>query len=215
MLVRIYIDWGESIMRDSIYRSFNWPNTITIVRIGLAFVAFSYALTNTFNATIIAMVIFTIAAVTDFLDGELARRYNSITTFGKILDPIADKVLVLGAFAVLSYLGVFPFWIVIPVFAREIVITIVRLYFLMSGIAIAAVKSGKQKTIMQITAIGVIFANLLFTRYYMETFPSSGLAISWALTITMYAVLGFAVWLTVYSGYDFFKNNWKLLRITT
>lgn len=201
-------------MRDSIYRSVNWPNAITIVRIGLAFIAFSYALTNTFNATIIAMIIFTIAAVTDFVDGELARRYNSITTFGKILDPIADKILVLGAFAVFSYLGVFPFWIVIPVFAREIVITLIRLYFVMRGIAIAAVKSGKQKTIMQIVAIGVIFANLLFTRYYMDTFPGqSGLAISWTLTITMYAVLAFAVWLTVYSGYVFFKNNWKIIRV--
>jgi len=201
-------------MQDSIYRSLNWPNTITVVRIGLAFVAFWYLLTNTFNATIAAMVIFTFAAVTDFVDGELARRSNSITTFGKILDPIADKVLVLGAFAALSYLGVFPFWIVIPVFAREIVITIMRLYFLMRGIAIAAVQSGKQKTMMQIVAIGVIFANLLFTRYYMPEFSeSSGLAISWTLTITMYAVLGFAVWLTIYSGYVFFKNNWKIIRV--
>lgn len=201
-------------MKDSIYRSMTWPNAITIVRIGLAFVAFWYLLSNTFNATIAAMIIFTFAAVTDFVDGELARRSNTITTFGKILDPIADKVLVLGAFAVLSYLGVFPFWIVIPVFAREIVITILRLYFLMRGIAIAAVKSGKQKTTMQIVAIAVIFLNLLFTRYYMPEFSeSSALAISWALTITMYAVLGFAVWLTMYSGYVFFKNNWKIIRV--
>lgn len=201
-------------MRDSVYRSMTWPNAITIVRIGLAFVAFWYLLTNTFNATIAAMIIFIVAAVTDFVDGELARRSNTITTFGKILDPIADKVLVLGAFAVLSYLGVFPFWIVIPVFAREIVITVLRLYFLMRGVAIAAVKSGKQKTTMQIVAIAVIFVNLLFTRYYMEGFSeSSGLAISWTLTITMYAALAFAVWLTIYSGYVFFKNNWKIIRV--
>ena len=201
-------------MKKSLLKSINWPNVLTIARIPLALAAFWSALNGTYYATIAAMVLFAVAAITDLLDGIIARRYGIITTFGKITDPIADKILVLGAFAVFSYLGLFPFWIVLPIIAREVTITILRLYFLTRGIAIAAVQSGKQKTVMQLVAIGVIYVNLLFTQFFYNTFSASNsYLISTALVTAMYATLAAAVWLTLSSGYDFFKSNWKIIKV--
>ncbi len=201
-------------MRKLLINSFNWPNVLTLARIPLALAAFWSALNGTYLATIAAMVLFAIAAITDLLDGIIARRYGKITTFGKITDPIADKILVLGAFAVFSYLGLFPFWIVLPIIAREVTITVLRLYFLTRGIAIAAVQSGKQKTVMQLVAIGVIYINLLFTQFFYNTFSASNSQlISMTLITAMYATLALAVWLTLYSGYIFFKNNWKIIKV--
>ncbi|MBV7332602.1 CDP-diacylglycerol--glycerol-3-phosphate 3-phosphatidyltransferase [Chloroflexi bacterium TSY] len=190
----------------------NWPNALTILRIGMAFATFWLVLEPSLISALVAGLIFTIAAITDLLDGQLARRTGAITTFGKILDPIADKILVLGTFAVLSYLDVFSFWIVLPILIREVAITAFRLYFLTKGTAVAAEKSGKQKTTVQIVAIGVIYANLLFVNHFFGTVsPATAQAISLILSIAMYLLLAAAVWLTIYSGYLFFRNNWRLI----
>lgn len=191
---------------------FNVPNTLTILRIGMAFAMFWIVLDPSLISAVIAGIIFAVAAITDFVDGHLARSTGAITTFGKILDPIADKILVLGAFAVMAYLSIFNFWLVVPILIREIAITAFRIYFLTKGVAVAAEKSGKQKTTVQIIAIGIIYANLLFIKYFATDFsPDQAYYIGSALTILMYLFLLAALWLTVYSGYLFFKKNWALI----
>lgn len=163
-------------------------------------------------SALVAGLIFAVAAITDFVDGQWARSNGSITTFGKILDPIADKILVLGAFAVLAYLSIFNFWLVVPILIREIAITAFRIYFLTKGVAVAAEKSGKQKTTVQIIAIGVIYLNLLFIKHFATSLsPDSAYYIGVGLTVLMYLFLLTAIWLTIYSGFLFFRNNWKLI----
>ena len=192
--------------------SFNVPNTLTILRIGMAFAMIWIVLDPSLFSAITAGIIFAVAAITDYIDGQLARSTGAITTFGKILDPIADKILVLGAFAVLAYLSIFNFWLVVPILIREIAITAFRIYFLTKGVAVAAEKSGKQKTAIQIITICIIYFNLLFIKHFATNFsPDQAYYIGTALTVLMYLFLLAALWLTVYSGYLFFKKNWQLI----
>ena len=112
----------------------------------------------------------------------------------------------------MAYLSIFNFWLVVPILIREVSITAFRIYFLTKGVAVAAEKSGKQKTAVQIIAIGVIYANLLFIKHFATNFsPNQAYYIGSILTVLMYALLIAAVWLTIYSGYLFFRNNWKLI----
>lgn len=194
---------------------FSWvnvPNALTVMRIGMAFAMFWIVLDPSLISAVTAGMIFAIAAITDFVDGQIARSTGAITTFGKILDPIADKILVLGAFAVLAYLSIFNFWLVVPILIREVSITAFRIYFLTKGVAVAAEKSGKQKTAVQIIAIGVIYANLLYIKHFATTFsPGQAYYIGTTLMYLMYFLIAAAIWLTVYSGFLFFRNNWKLI----
>lgn len=190
----------------------NLPNTLTILRIGMAFATFWIVLDPSLISALTAGVIFALAAITDFVDGQIARSTGAITTFGKILDPIADKILVLGAFAVMAYLSIFSFWLVVPILIREVGITAFRIYFLTKGVAVAAEKSGKQKTAVQIISIGVIYLNLLYIKHFATSFsPGQAYYIGNSLAILMYLFLLAALWLTIYSGYLFFRNNWRLI----
>ena len=189
----------------------NWPNALTAARVVMAVMVPIYMFSEAFSQQVIAGVIFTVAALTDLLDGEIARRYNLITTFGKIADPIADKLLTLGSFTTLSILGMFPWWILVPILIREIGITILRFYFLYQGVAVAAVKSGKQKTTLQITAIALAYFNYLYQLWVVGPNASS-LANTFGavLNALMWISLLGALFLTVYSGVIFMRNNWHL-----
>ena len=200
-------------MYNAVARSINWPNTLTVARIGIAFATFQILLSATFFTSIIGGILLTVAAVTDFVDGKMARDYGMVTTFGKILDPIADKILVLGTFVVFSWLDVFPLWITFSIFVREILITVLRMYFLTQGVAVAAVKSGKQKTMVQLAAIVFMYATFLFTNYFTASFsPSVSTIVGNTLATLMYIALLLAVWISLSSGVDFFRNNWTMLK---
>ena len=189
----------------------NWPNILTVARVFMAVLVPIYLLNEAFGYQLLAGVIFTIAALTDWFDGQIARKYNLITTFGKIADPIADKLLTLGAFTTLSVIGLFPFWILIPILIREIGITLLRFYFLYKGEAVAAVKSGKQKTAIQITAISLTYFNYIYQLWVLEP-NSSALVTTFGtvLNVLMWASLLGALILTVYSGIIFMRNNQHL-----
>ncbi len=180
----------------------NIPNALTVIRIFLAIWLPFLWLSDSLNMNLLGGVVFTIGAITDFLDGSIARKYNIVTAFGKIVDPIADKLLTLGAFTTLSAVGMFPFWILIPILIREIGITLLRFYFLGKGRAVASVKSGKMKTVLQIAAIYVTFANFI-----LQTHVDLSPTVSILFNVIMYATLLAALWQTLYSGYDFLRNN--------
>lgn len=201
-------------MAESTWKSenINWPNLLTVLRIFMAIAMPFLILRTELWYQIVGGVVFTIAALTDLLDGMLARAYGQITTFGKISDPIADKLLTLGAFSMLSYLGMYPWWILVPILIREIGITVMRFYFLYHGEAIAAVKSGKQKTTLQITAISITYFNFLYQTHVVG--PNSSDFINTVGTLfngLMWVSLLAALAITVYSGYDFLRNNRHLL----
>jgi CDP-diacylglycerol--glycerol-3-phosphate 3-phosphatidyltransferase len=131
----------------------NLPNQLTLGRLGLtaAFVA-ATSISCRYQATM-AIVLFAVAGVTDWLDGWLARRWNLITDFGKLLDPLADKILVTAALFYLVQIGSAPLWMAVVMVAREFLITGLRLIAASKGLVIPADRAGKHKTISQLVAI--------------------------------------------------------------
>ena len=116
----------------------NLPNKLTIIRIILSFVFMFLLFTQGLLAKVLALITFLIASITDFYDGYLARKYNLITDLGKLLDPIADKILVLSAFLAFVEMGIIPAWMVVIIILRELVITGVRIFAITDGKILAA-----------------------------------------------------------------------------
>lgn len=183
----------------------NLPNILTSLRILVALTAPFFLFIDDFWVRVGVGVICALAVLTDWIDGWYARKYNQVSTTGKILDPIADKVYIIMTFSVLAFLGMFSIWWVIPIFIREIVITIYRFIFLNLGRAVAAVKSGKVKTFVQIMSIGIIFLCFMWKTYYAADYTL-------VIRIIVYLALIASLYLTMYSGYIFFQNNWKLIK---
>jgi len=187
----------------------NVPNVLTIIRIILGFIVPVLLLYGDLYSRIVAAFLFFIAGVTDYLDGWYARKYNLETKLGKILDPIADKIILLGCFFILSSLtrlDVYSFWWVIPIFLREVLITVIRLVFLSreKPLVVAASWSGKAKTTMQFITLPVAYFIFMF-QYYGNIQPAA-----WVEFI-LYALLTASVAFTLQSGWSFFYKNWKHL----
>jgi CDP-diacylglycerol--glycerol-3-phosphate 3-phosphatidyltransferase len=144
-----------------------------------------------------ALVVFLIASITDKLDGHLARKYNLITDFGKFMDPLADKLLVTGAFVVLIQLGRIEAWIVFVILAREFAVTGLRTLAAAQNVIIAASNYGKIKTVTQIVAIVVLL---------LGNFPFSLLKIPMDMILVYLTLI-----ITVLSGLDYFSKNRKVL----
>jgi len=177
---------------------FNIPNTLAFIRLLLAPVMFLFLVNQ--DASIFqgihsswlnyfAAFIFVVASATDFFDGYVARTFNQITTLGKILDPLADKMLTLAGFLGLMILGSASPWAIFLILTRELFITGLRVSAVSQGLDIAASWMGKVKTVVQMIAIG----------FLLMEWPGGEL------------LLWIAVALTLYSGYeyvrDFFKNT--------
>lgn len=182
----------------------NVPNTLTIIRILIALTVPFYVINGTFEVRIIAGIICTAAVLTDWIDGWYARRFNAVTNIGKILDPIADKAFVITCLSVLVYVGVISVWWVVPIILREVIVTVYRFIFIEKGKIIAAVTSGKIKTALQMTTIAVAYVIFMVKKHFVEYFYEEYFLI-------LYCCLAATLYLTLKSGYVFFKNNWKLV----
>jgi CDP-diacylglycerol--glycerol-3-phosphate 3-phosphatidyltransferase len=171
----------------------NVANIVTVVRIFMApaFIWMLLADAGHFGGLrYAAAILFVVAIVTDTVDGILARRQNLVTDFGKILDPIADKVLIGGALVALSLLGELWWWVTILILVREFGITIFRFAVIKRSV-IPAVASGKLKTVLQAVAISLLL------------FPFWTFLGDWE-HIVAYILMAVAFVLTIYSGVDFF-----------
>ena len=140
----------------------------------------------------IALGVFILASLTDFVDGQIARRYNQVSDFGKFLDPLADKLLTIACMTVFCQWGQVPAWALMIVLTREFAVTGLRLVAVGKGTVIAAGWSGKVKTASSM--VGLCF---------LMAFPT----VSLLCTI----VVGVIVVTTVYSGIEYFVQNWKCL----
>ena len=141
----------------------NLPNKLTVLRVLLIpFFGASllYTAGEDYNFRIIALIIFIIAALTDTLDGMIARKYNLITDFGKFMDPLADKVLVCSGLICFVELRQLSSVIVLTVIAREFIISGIRLVASDNGVVIAAAMSGKLKTVVQMITVILLIMNL-------------------------------------------------------
>jgi len=188
----------------------NLPNFLTLIRMALVpvFLVFFYLGQGGAQVyAILSFAVFIIAAGTDMLDGYIARRRNQITNFGKLMDPLADKVLTTSAFIVFVDMHIIPAWMVVVILAREFAITGLRSVAASEGVVIAAGLSGKLKTIFQMVAIGLILlgsaiGNDPFTHGIWVVVSAAGMVCLWI-----------AVALTVYSGIEYLWNGRKLLNM--
>lgn len=186
----------------------NTPNKLTLLRIVLipVFVAL-FELTVIPNNMIWALLVFVVAAITDQLDGHLARKNNQVTSFGKLADPLADKLLTISALICfiehdVAYL---PGWAVIIIIGRELIVTGIRLIAMTENTVIAASMWGKAKTVSQlVTIIAIMFDIIMKQTFGIYLFDYGNIHIILILVIIMVA-------LTLISGVDYVKKNWKLL----
>lgn len=166
----------------------NLPNKLTIFRVILIpfFVLFLLVPVTAYDKWI-ALAIFIIASLTDFLDGHIARKYDLVTNFGKFMDPLADKLLVCSALICLIELNRIPSWIVIVIIAREFIISGFRLVASDNGVVIAASYWGKFKTTFQIVMICLMIADLSPLRFVTQ-------AVMWiALALTVISLADYLI----------------------
>jgi CDP-diacylglycerol--glycerol-3-phosphate 3-phosphatidyltransferase len=169
----------------------NLPNKITLMRI-IMIPVFVFLLINKYYYA--SGILFIVASLTDTLDGYIARKYNLITNFGKIMDPLADKLLVTSAMICLIELGEIAGWMLIAVLAREFTITGLRAVAAGEGKIIAAGASGKVKTVLQMVALSIII---------LRDWPFSLVT---NLPIGYYLLL-LSVAITIYSGLEYIIKN--------
>ena len=136
----------------------NVPNLLTVVRILLVPVIVVALLEETPNADMLAAIVFGVAAFTDGLDGYIARSRGAVTTFGKLMDPLADKLLIIAALVSLVSLGRIAAWVAMVIIAREFAVTALRMVAVEQGVVIPASMLGKLKTITQVGAIFAVIA---------------------------------------------------------
>lgn len=142
-----------------------------------------------------AALVFVAASSTDSIDGMIARKYNMITTFGKFVDPLADKLLVTSAIICLVYLGACSPYVGIIITARELVVTAFRAVAMGQGVVLAADKWGKVKMVVQDIAVSVVLAGMVWPEL-----EKPGFWLMWA-----------AAAITIYSGYNYLHTHWNLI----
>jgi len=188
----------------------NLPNRLTIARFFLT-LAFVVSLSVEWPwryAT--ALVLFILGSVTDYADGYIARRYAMVTDFGKLMDPVVDKIMISGAFICLIPGGFIPAWAVVVIISREFLITGLRLLAVSKGVVLPAESAGKHKTGWQIATV-IFFLFILAVRE-MGGAGLSEAFLSAALRYGGAALVAIALALTLYSGIGYLWRNRGLLR---
>jgi len=190
----------------------NLPNKLTILRILMTFLFIFLIRQEGLMFAVSATIIFALASLTDYFDGYIAKKYNLISDFGKLMDPIADKFLMLAAFLAFVRLHLVDDWMVILIFSREIIVTGLRIFALTKNKVLAAERGGKRKTVSQIVAIFVILGFIIFKRSTVaiggwtedvEFWWKIGISISMLITVC----------LTVTSGLSYLWRNRELIKI--
>ncbi|MCX5886955.1 MAG: CDP-diacylglycerol--glycerol-3-phosphate 3-phosphatidyltransferase [Proteobacteria bacterium] len=177
---------------------FTAPNLISLLRICLIPVVVSFLFSSNRLSSLLAALFFSIAAFTDWLDGYLARRKNVVTTLGKYLDPIADKLLVAVALIMLISLDRVESWIVMLIVGRELTVTSLRFMAATNGIVIESTQLGKIKTTLQI--IATIFL-ILHYEYFSLDIQAMGKVFLWLALVA-----------TLWSGVDYFYRFFRRMK---
>ncbi len=184
------------------------PTLLTLLRILLSFLIVVLLLIDSRTARLCALGLFLVAAVTDWLDGYLARRWRQSSGTGALLDPIADKILVLGLLVALAYLGVLPGWMVLLIAGREVLVTAVRLLALTRHVVLAAAAEGKQKTVSQMVTIVVAFLAIIVDNTPSGIPDDASPGLLWRMAILS---LWVTLVLTLVSGGVFFRRHWGVV----
>ncbi|MEM9479202.1 MAG: CDP-diacylglycerol--glycerol-3-phosphate 3-phosphatidyltransferase [Verrucomicrobiota bacterium] len=181
----------------------NLPNKLTVLRLVLTGVFVGVTSVTWAFAWTAGLVIFLVASYTDYLDGAIARKRNLITNFGKLMDPLADKVLVAAALVALVAVGEVAAWVVVLILSREFLVTGMRLVAAGEGKVVSADKLGKLKTILQMVAI-IGYLAVLAAGEFGITVP----VLEPASAVVLYA----ALLVTCLSGFRYLSANWEVFR---
>jgi CDP-diacylglycerol--glycerol-3-phosphate 3-phosphatidyltransferase len=197
----------------------NLPNKLTVARLALTVVfvvLFQLRYLPMENAVTCALAVFILASITDYLDGEIARRRNLVTSFGKLMDPLADKILMTAALILVAVDprvdGAVPVWLVIAVLAREFFVTGIRQLASQAGMVVAAEKLGKHKMVWQIITVIYFMGKMASAEPLLAwTAPAFGWKpfspeIFGRLCVVMMTVLTFV------SGFSYFWRNRRLFQ---
>ena len=187
----------------------NLANKLTLLRIILVPLFLICMIKNIVPyGVLIATIIFVVASITDKLDGYIARSRNQITTFGKFMDPLADKLLVTAALVTLTGMRIIPAWISVVIIAREFAVSGLRAVAASEGRVIAASNWGKIKTVFQMVALILllIVANIATTPWVADLINSSTFLVNF-FTYVPNIILYIAVIITIISGVDYFVKN--------
>lgn len=198
----------------------NLPNKLTMLRVIMIPFFIFFLLTDLFQGSLwVALGLFCGASFTDFLDGQIARKYNLVTNFGKFMDPLADKLLVCSALICFVEMKLLPSWFVIVIIAREFIISGFRLIASDKGVVIAASWWGKFKTVSQMLTIILIIVAVACERNIFwkglgmlditNIYNSADLS-SWSIAITLLAWISFI--LTVISLIDYIVKNKDIMK---
>jgi CDP-diacylglycerol--glycerol-3-phosphate 3-phosphatidyltransferase len=187
----------------------NLPNRLTVLRLFLT-LPFVIALSLSFpGAKWLALALFIVGSVTDYADGYIARKFNLITDFGKLMDPLVDKIMTMSAFICLVSLGSIPAWAVIIIVSREFLITGLRLIAATRGKVLPAERLGKHKTVWQIVTILYCLVLVAIGDQFGRILSPPIRASLDAIGLTLVCL---TVGLTLWSGISYFAKNWDLVR---
>lgn len=193
----------------------NLPNRLTVARLIMvpAFVVFM--MMGTAWGYSIAWFIFVVASFTDWLDGRIARTRNLMTNFGKLMDPMADKILVASAFVMMMEIDVLhvPGWTIVAILGREFLVTGARSMAAAEGSVIAANIWGKTKAMIQMLFIGTFILLAAICLATEGVAPDRFPAFEARLQVVSYWTIVFVAVFTVFSGIQFARSNWKSLRL--
>lgn len=198
-------------------REMTLPNKITLARAALAIIMFLLMIAQTPITLICASLIFAFAASTDWVDGRIARKTNTYTPFGAIVDPFVDKILVGAAFFAftgISYLDV-PVWAVFFIILRELMVSTLRVLAALNNKVLAAERWGKFKTTFQLIALGVIFVIVDIHSLIELTSASLQKNLEWCyyvLSVLPYWITALTAVVTCLSAVTYLKNNWNMLK---
>ncbi len=187
------------------------PNQLTILRIILTPVFVYFFFAGFENSREISLGIFLIAALTDWYDGWLARKFNYITAWGKFWDPIADKILTAGAFLSLVYEGVFPGWLVYIILLRDFLVTIFRAYAEYKGYSFPTSFYAKFKTLIQMIFLYYVLILYIFSgsSYLSDYHYIINILIQEDAVLVMLLVI---TGITVHTGVDYFVQQWGIVK---
>jgi len=188
----------------------NLANRLTMSRILLTFVFMFFLFCQGLWPKVASLVVFILAALSDLFDGMIAQRRNMVTDFGRLMDPIADKILVWAAFAAFAQLQLIDAWMFVIIIAREIMITSLRLFALNKGKVLSAARAGKHKTVVQ---MGVIFTILGFILLKEIVLKYSTWNPAWENMFRqgIFFLMLLTVGLTLYSGLSYLWENRKII----
>jgi len=192
------------------------PNLITFSRIGVLIALVWLVLQPWTGAATLAFFCILYGSVSDFLDGYIARKYNAITNFGKIMDALVDKVMTLGSFVLLVWLHMLEPTLLMSIIVglmavREVGITLMRIAAARKDVVLAAEKAGKRKTIWQTTAICVLFAVPMFGQDFAHWLNVDLSVFALYVWINGYIYFVLSAWLTIVSGFQYLRKYGPLV----